>query len=155
MSYIKGYEVKQRWSRIKRKYLNDGEKFNFEFKLNKNIVPILGLHLIEGCKGGQELCKASGYLSDNFDIGIELQVFAWQVKKSLYLILDDKSIGNPGNGANTSSGGTNPKNNAKMTYCHKGQNKNFVTLFATKDIAPGEEILIPYGKGFTGKIRKA
>ena len=103
---------------------------------------------------GETLCRLPGCLVDARTAPAGAEVFLVHKPRrrgapARWLVLDPATASAPGNLANTSDG-SDTGNNARL--CYK-RGSSFASLVAVRRITAGEEVLAPYGRGYTCALR--
>ena len=110
-----------------------------------------GLFAASAFRKGEIITNIPGAVVSNIDIKSGQEVFHWSKTKAF--VMDYDTLGpTTGFGILANTAGATGKNNAK--YCCN-RSALSMRLSATRPIAPGEDILVPYGHSYSSKIHIA
>jgi hypothetical protein len=110
-----------------------------------------GLFAASAFRNGDIITNIPGAVISNVDIKSGQEVFHWSKTKAF--VMDYDTLGpKTGYGILANTAGVTGRNNAK--YCCD-RSALAMRLSATRKIAPGEEILVAYGRSYSTKIHIA
>ena len=119
-------------------------------KVQKNCVGGRGLRVAQKVRKGETIAKGYGTIKKISESVKDNPAYKLHNTRSTVLLLWEPTTQYPANLANTAAKDSN-MNNCRIKH---QVNSRIWRLEATRTLSPGDEVLVPYGQGFTTNINQ-